>query len=339
MHQTEARTEGERIDYAGIAALSVALIALLVALDQVTDWGWGDPRIVALLAIFVVLLPVFVAIERRMGDSALIPPDVARNTSFAASCLAILMMSATFFASLLYLPQFMIKLFGYTPVEAGLGLMPMMGMFALSSFVAGPLYNRLGAKLIISVGAACVAIGPFLLSFAHSDSTLGSLVPGMVVLGIGLGLFYSSATTAGVTAVGPARSSLAGGLVYMFQIAGGSVGLGLTTTVFTSGIHTSLADDVGASVPDRSQNAIHGILAGTDSAKQALSDFTTKSADQVLQIVREAFAAGFHSALLLDAALAFVGFLIALFFVGGRLRLRARGAQAERATAPESEPA
>ena len=339
MHQTEVRTEGERIDYAGIAALSVALIALLVALDQVTDWGWGDPRIVALLAIFVVLLPVFVAIERRMGDSALIPPDVARNTSFAASCLAILMMSATFFASLLYLPQFMIKLFGYTPVEAGLGLMPMMGMFALSSFVAGPLYNRLGAKLIISVGAACVAIGPFLLSFAHSDSTLGSLVPGMVVLGIGLGLFYSSATTAGVTAVGPARTSLAGGLVYMFQIAGGSVGLGLTTAVFTSGIHTSLADDVGASVPDRSQNAIHGILAGTDSAKQALSDFTTKSADQVLQIVREAFAAGFHSALLLDAALAFVGFLIALFFVGGRLRLRARGAQAERATAPESEPA
>jgi hypothetical protein len=161
----------------------------------------------------------------------------------------------------------------------------------------------------------------------------------MVVLGIGLGLFYSSATTAGVTAVGPERTSLAGGLVYMFQIAGGSVGLGLTTTVFTAGIHTSLADDVGPGVPDRSQNAIHGILAGTDSAKQALADFSTKTADQVLQIVREAFAAGFHSAMLLDAALAFVGFLIALFFVGGRLRLRRRAAAAEPAAEPESEPA
>src|ERR1700704_1503932 len=137
MHQTEVRAEDERIDYAGIAALSVALIALLVALDQAADWGWGDPRILGLLAIFVVLLPVFVAIERKMGDSALIPPDVARNTSFAASCLAILMMSATFFASLLYLPQFMIKLFGYNPIEAGLGLLPMMGTFAITSFVAG----------------------------------------------------------------------------------------------------------------------------------------------------------------------------------------------------------
>src|SRR5882757_3382030 len=332
MHQVEVRTEDERIDYAGIAILSVALVALLVALDQATDWGWGDPR-------FVVLLAVFVVVERRMGKSALIPPDVARNTSFSAACLAILMMSATFFASLLYLPQFMIKLFGYNPIEAGLGLLPMMGTFAITSFLAGPLYNRLGAKLIITVGAACVAVGPFLLSFAHSDSTLGSLVPGMVVLGIGLGLFYSSATTAGVTSVGPERTSLAGGLVYMFQIAGGSVGLGLTTMVFTSGIHTSLADDVGPGVPDRSQNAIHGILAGTDSAKQALSDFTTKATDQVLQIVREAFAAGFHNALLLDAVLASIGFVIALFFVGGRLRLRRRTAAAEPVAAPESEPA
>jgi len=124
----------------------------------------------------------------------------------------------------------------------------------------------------------------------------------------------------------------------MFQIAGGSVGLGLTTSVFTSGIHSSLAEDVGPGVPDRSQNAVHGILAGTESAKHALADFTTRSADQVMQIVREAFAAGFHSALLLDAGLAFVGFLIAVLFVGGRLRLLPRRGGAERAAAPESEP-
>ncbi len=339
MHQPRAETEGEKIDYAGSAVLSVALVALLVALDQATDWGWGDPRVITLLAVFVVLIPVFVLIERRMGRNALVPPDVMRNASFSMACLAILMMSATFFASLLYLPQLMIKLFDYSPIQAGLGLLPLMGMFAIVSFLAGPLYNRLGPKLIISLGAACITVGPFLLSFAHSDSSYGSLVPGMVVLGIGLGLFYASATTAGVTAVPPERTSLAGGIVYMFQIAGGSVGLGLTTTVFTAAIHTSLADDVGPSVPDRSQNAIHGILAGTDSAKQALADFSTKAMDQVVQIVREAFAAGFHSALLLDAALAFVGFLVALFFVGGRLRLRRRPAAAEPAAARESEPA
>ena len=54
------------------------------------------------------------------------------------------------------------------------------------------------------------------------------------MLGIGVGLFYSSATTIGVTAVDESRSSLAGGIIYMFQVAGGSVGLALTTTLFAS---------------------------------------------------------------------------------------------------------
>ena len=93
----------------------------------------------------------------------------------------------------------------------------------------------------------------------------------MVVLGIGIGSFYPTATTAGVTSVDESQTSLAGGIVYMFQIAGGSIGLGLTTTVF------SAADP---------------------------------------------FVDGIQAAFRLDAALSLVGFLIALFFVGGRLFAR-----------------
>jgi hypothetical protein len=58
----------------------------------------------------------------------------------------------------------------------------------------------------------------------------------MIVLGIGIGSFYPTATTAGVTSVDESQTSLAGGIIYMFQIAGGSIGLGLTTTVFSSAI-------------------------------------------------------------------------------------------------------
>ena len=90
----------------------------------------------------------------------------------------------------------------------------------------------------------------------------------MVVLGIGIGSFYPTATTAGVTSVDESQTSLAGGIVYMFQIAGGSIGLGLTTTVFSS---------------------------------------------------QASFVDGIEAAFRLDAALSLVGFLVALFFVGGRL--------------------
>ncbi len=91
----------------------------------------------------------------------------------------------------------------------------------------------------------------------------------MLVLGLGIGSFYPTATTAGVTSVDDSQTSLAGGIVYMFQIAGGSIGLGLTTTVFS-------------------------VRSGLRPA-----------------------------AFRLDAGLSLIGFLIALFFVGGRLFARA----------------
>jgi EmrB/QacA subfamily drug resistance transporter len=232
----EPEATDRRIDYGGIAALSVGLVSLLIALDQVDDWGWSDPRVLGLLAVAAVLIAAFVPIERRAGGHALVPRAVMRNRSFTASCVAILFMSATFFASLLYLPQFMEKQFGYSALEAGVGILPFLGVFAVVSFVAGPLYDRLGAKTLATFGAACITIAPFLFSQVDASSGYGSLVPGMVVLGLGVGSFYPTATTAGVTSVDDSQTSLAGGIVYMFQIAGGSIGLGLTTTVFSSQI-------------------------------------------------------------------------------------------------------
>ena len=130
------------------------------------------------------------------------------------------------------------------------------------------LYNRLGAKPLAALGALCIAIAPFVFSLVGESSGYGSLVVGMVVLGVGIGSFYPTATTAGVTSVDESETSLAGGIVYMFQIAGGSIGLGLTTTVFSS---------------------------------------------------QASFVDGVQAAFRLDAGLSLVGFLIALFFVGGRL--------------------
>ena len=230
--QDHPEVQDTRMDYAGIVTVSVGLVSLLLAFDQVIDWGWGDPRIIALLALSFILIASFVVVERRAGDHALVPPDVMRNRDFAYTCAAILMMSAVFFAAMLYLPQLMINVLGYSPIGAGAGMLPMMATFATVSFVAGNLYNRFGAKPLLILGSGCIALGPALIALLADKETLAALVPGMAVLGLGIGLFYPTATTVGVTAVDEARRSLAGAIIYMFQIAGGSVGLGLTTTVF-----------------------------------------------------------------------------------------------------------
>jgi MFS family permease len=143
---------------------------------------------------------------------------------------------------LLYLPQFMEKDLTFSALRSGAGLLPLMIVFAATSFAAGWLYGRLGPKIVVTAGTACLAAGIFWLSGLTSRSDYASLVPGMVVLGIGVGLFYSSVTTAAVTALDPSQASLAGGIVYMCQIAGGAIGLGLNTAIVLSA--ASLADGI-----------------------------------------------------------------------------------------------
>jgi hypothetical protein len=276
----------------------------------------------------VLLLVAFVVNERRAGSWALIPRDVMSNPAFRACCLTTLMMSATFFASLLFLPQFFQKILGYSALEAGAGLLPMMAVFAVTSFIAGGLYNRLGAKLMVTAGALCLTLGTFLISLIERDSGWIDMVPGMVVLGIGVGLFYSSITTAAVTALDPSRSSLAGGIVYMFQVAGGSVGLGLTTTVFITASEDKLQADLsGSGLSNSDVDALHGALAGTESAAEVLARFSSGTADRILELVRDAFAAGMQWAFRLVAVLAFAGVVVSLLYVGGSL-LRGRGSAA-----------
>jgi EmrB/QacA subfamily drug resistance transporter len=323
VHESKGAGADEGVDVPGVATLSVGLVALLLALDQVTDWGWTDPRILALFAAFVVLLTAFAFVERRAGERALVPREVMANPAFRAACLTTLFMSAVFFVVILFLPQFMQKILGYTPLQAGAGLLPLMGVFAITSFGAAPLYERVGPKVAVSLGAGLVTIGMFLISLITRDSGWAALVPGMVVTGVGIGLFYSSITTAAVTAVDPSRSSLAGGIVYMFQVAGGSVGLGLTTTVFTTASQDRLQRDA-ASLRETEIEEIQGALAGTESAAEIIARQGRAAGERLIEVVRDAFVTGLNWSFRLVAVLALAGLVVAVLFVGGRL-LGARG--------------
>jgi MFS family permease len=249
--------------------LSIGLISLLVGLVQSNSWGWTDPKTVVLLVVATILLAAFAPIERRVGRRALVPYQVIGNPTLAGSCFAIFCISAAFFAVLLYLPLFMQHQLGFSPLEAGAGIVPFLASFGAVSFLAGPLYNRLGAKALVVFGSAFVALGAFACSFVTRDSSYASLIAGMLLLGVGLGSFYPTATTAGVTSVRESQTSLAGGIFYMFELIGGSVGLALTTTVF--------------------------------------------------EAARPPFVEGIQAGFRLDAAIALVGVVIALAFVGGKL--------------------
>ncbi len=321
IHQPEEH-QRERLDYAGAAALSLGLLLLLLALDQGTDWGFTDPRVISMLVASVVLVGIFGFIEPRMGDRALVPARVMRNSDFAAACLATLLMSAVFFVVVLYVPQFLIKVLDYSALEAGLALLPMMATFALTSFYASHLYERFGPKPVISAGALALVVGTLLLSLISDSSGYGSLVAGLFIVGLGVGLFYSAVTTAAVTALPDSQSSLAGGLVYMFQIAGGAIGLAAITAIFTTVSEKQLSDDAaaaGTKLSEQQESVLHGLLAGTDAATRALAKIAPAKQAEIEQIVRDSFVSGVQVGFRVVAGVAVLGLIVSVLFVGGRI--------------------
>ncbi len=325
-------TERGAVDYAGIAAISVGLFALLIALNEAPDIGWTSPVVLGLFVACVVLLAGFVLRERGAGAAALIPRDVMTNPHFRAACIAVACMSATFFACLLYLPQLLQKVLGYDALAAGAGLLPLMATFAVTSFVEGTLVSKVGAGKVIVTGAAAMTVGTFLLLGLTTDTSgFLALVPGMVVLGVGIGLFYSAVTTAGVTALDPSQSSLAGGILYMFQIAGGAVGLGLSTSAFLLGSNHGISGDarrLHLTLSASERAGVRSVLAGAESGTQLVARLAHGTADRLTEVVRSAFVGGLHWALALDGALAVIGLLLAT-----RVVARLRSGRADEAVA------
>ncbi|MET0751521.1 MAG: MFS transporter [Solirubrobacterales bacterium] len=318
VHQPPVEATERKIDYLGIATVSAGLVAILLGLDQAVDWGWTDVRVLALFGLGLVLLAAFGVIERRVGEAALIPPDVIANRSFRSACLTVLMLSAVFFSVVLYVPQLMEKILGFSALKAGFGMLPMLALFAVVAFMTGRIYERVGGRRVIIAGTALLAAGPLVISLFDADSGYAVLVPGLVLVGIGAGFFYPSITTAAVTALDASRSSLAGGITYMFQIAGGAIGLGLTTALFTSrseDLVVSEAADNGLQMTGDQAGVIHGYLAGTEPGDAAFEQFDTSVADKVLDVVKDSFVGGIQLSLRVVAAIALVGLVIAIIGV------------------------
>ncbi|QFT56219.1 MFS transporter [Microbulbifer sp. THAF38] len=232
----------EQVDYAGITFLSVCLLALLLALDLVVDMGLGSSLIIGLFFVSVLAFCMFAWAEAHTERNPLIPADVATNWRFLTVGITTLLLSVIFVSMLLYVPQFLIKELKFSAVWSGAGLLPVMMTYGVVSYIAGRLYALLGAKVILSAAAIFLGGGMFLLSSLLEHTRYMHLVPGLISLGIGLGLFFPTITTAAVTAVGPGRASLAAALVFMFQIIGGAIGLAMNTTI------VSLAPSLSAGI-------------------------------------------------------------------------------------------
>ncbi|MCO1336587.1 MFS transporter [Microbulbifer sp. OS29] len=233
----------EKVDYWGMISLSIFLLALMLALDFVIDVGVKSPVVIGLLIISIVFFFVFSWVETYTHSDPLIPADVATNWRFFSVCIVTLLLSVSFVSMLLYIPQFLIKELSFSAVWSGAGLLPVMITYAVMSYIAGWLYEVMGARLMLAAAALFLGLGMILLSGLMVHERYIHLIPGMLALGVGLGLYFPTITTTAVTTLGPSRASLAAALIYMFQIIGGAIGLAMNTTVVAMALELSQGID------------------------------------------------------------------------------------------------
>ena len=181
----------ERIDYGGMIVLSVAILALLYALDVGADWGWGSPPVIGLFVLFAVLLVVFPFIERMVKDP-MVPPAMIHNKEFMLTLSTNGLIVPAFFLSFLYFPQYLHKVMGWSVLSSSFGMLPLMISIAGVSMIAGRFYNRLGPRRLLFTGYILTALGlVWVIVMAPAWGYIG-IVPPMLLIGLGAGIAIGS---------------------------------------------------------------------------------------------------------------------------------------------------
>lgn len=241
LHLDHVPTRG-RIDVAGIATLTPALVAVLLA----TSWGgvtypWGSVPVIGLFAVGAALLAAFVWIELR-AVNPLLPLGLFRNSIFTWSNVAAFGLAMVMFGSIIYIPIYAQGVLGVGATESGLILMPMMlGMIVLG-ILSGLVITRTGRyKEIMLLGVLVLTVGLWMLTRLTVDSTQLQMTAGMAVMGVGLGMAMQQYTLVVQNAVSRSDLGVATAALQFFRNVGNTVGIAIFGSVMTAGMAQAIA--------------------------------------------------------------------------------------------------
>ena len=229
---SESRMAGERqrIDFGGAAAATGGLVAIVYGLLAAARHPWGSSQVLLPLLGGLGLLAVMVAIEAR-SDAPLIPLRFFANRTRAVANFASLFSTAAFFSWVFLMTLFEQQVLHYSPLQGGLGYLPLGFGIGAGMGVGTALMPRLGVKPVWCASYFGAAIGLLMESQVHLGSSYFSgVMPGMIVLAVSFGLGFPPAMNAALHLVTGQDSSLAAGVQGTMQQVGGALGLaGLAT--------------------------------------------------------------------------------------------------------------
>ncbi len=312
-----------RVDLGGTVSFTVFAAALTYGLIKASD-GWTSATVVGMLALSASSLAAFVTVQRR-SPHAMLDLALLRNRSFVGVLLAALTVNFAAFAALTYASIWLQSVLRLSPIEAGLTGLPMSAAAFLVSAAIGRLLHNAKAGPIIGGGLLLIGAGAVLDSvLVRTGSSWPALVPGYVIIGLGVGLAIPTLSSSAMAAVPMSRAGMAAGAVNTARQLSFAIGIAVLGTVFTSRAQSYLSDH---QVPDATR-AAHGLSGGQ--AQRLLAAAPGDRRAHVDTLLHGASAGGLDGALLGAGLVGLVAGVLALVLI--------RPARADRPSTPAREP-
>jgi MFS family permease len=310
--QRQAST-GTHVDWLGGALGALGLAGPIFALIEQPNYGWGDPRVIAAMAVGCVLLLAFTWWDSRCS-SPMLPLGIFRVRNFGIGNLATFFLYGGLSIVSFFLIVFLQQVGGYRPLLAGLSMLPTSVLLFLLARRFGALADRHGPRAFMGIGPLLTAAGLLLLlRVGLRPDYLTDVLPGVFLLGLGLSVTVAPLTSAVLSAAPAEHSGLASGVNNAVSRVAGLIAIATAGAVVAARFSSHV---LGAlSTRDGTPAAVNHAAVATFQV-HALSGFTSAQRPHVHAVLQAASVSAFHLAMLLGAGLATVAGILSLIGIG-----------------------
>ena len=234
----------QRIDWWGAVTIIFATVPLLLVAEQGREWGWGSPLSIAMYVIGVAGIISFITIEKKMGESALIPLALFKNQTFARTQILGVIIGVGMFGGMIVLPLIIQIIYGVSPTMVGFMMLPMVFGMMTATITSGRITSKTGKyRIFFNTGTATLTIGYlYMVGLLRADTPLWVLAIGMVLIGLGLGQLMQTTMVASQNAVEAKDIGVATSSATFFRQMGGTFGVAIFMSILFSQVADKIAE-------------------------------------------------------------------------------------------------
>jgi EmrB/QacA subfamily drug resistance transporter len=235
LEESKENLEQISVDFPGAILLMLTNSLFIYAMNQLPHAGWRDPTVIGMMALTAVALAVFVTVELR-SRMPILSFSLFRNRLFTASMFSLFFITSTQSAISFLMPFYLQNILHFSPTQMGWIIVANSIVIVMVAPIAGWLSDRLGSRLLCTVGSSLIVVGQFFIASLGLSSSIPRIIFPLALIGLGWAIFNSPNQSAILGSVRRDEVGTASGMNTTTARTGGAMGVALSATLFTYGL-------------------------------------------------------------------------------------------------------